>query len=38
VYGDGLIEQRGYFDLRMNFDRNILGEVSLTHLPGSSPG
>ncbi|WP_374257628.1 genomic island protein [Aquabacterium sp.] len=29
VFGDGLIEQRGYFDLRMNFDRNIKGEVDL---------
>lgn len=32
VYGDGLIEQRGYYDLRMNFDKNILGEMELTHL------
>lgn len=27
VFGDGLIEQRGYFDLRMDFDNNILGEI-----------
>jgi len=29
VYGDGLIEQRGYYDLRMNFDTNIKGEIEL---------
>lgn len=27
VYGDGLIEQRGYYDLRMDFSRNIKGEI-----------
>lgn len=32
VYGDGLIEQRGYFDLRMNFDTNMKGEIELTTL------
>lgn len=32
VCADGLIEQRGYWDVRMNFDRNILGEVDLTFL------
>lgn len=32
VCGDGLIEQRGYFDLRMNFDNNIKGEVEVDFL------
>jgi hypothetical protein len=32
VYADGLIEQRGYFDLRMNFDNNMKGEVELRTL------
>lgn len=32
VLSDGLIEQRGYFDARMNFDRNIKGEVDITVL------
>ena len=27
VYGDGLIEQRGYFDVRIAFDDNMKGEV-----------
>jgi hypothetical protein len=27
VYGDGLIQQRGYYDIRMSFEKNILGEV-----------
>lgn len=27
VFGDGLIEQRGYYDLRMSFDNNIKGEM-----------
>ena len=31
VYGDGLIEQRGYFDIRMSFDKNIKGEIIVTH-------
>lgn len=29
VFGDGLIEQRGYFDVRMNFDKNIKGEIDI---------
>ena len=32
VFGDGLIEQRGYFDLRINFDKNIKGEIDLATL------
>ena len=32
VYGDGLIEQRGYYDLRMNFDTNMKGEIELATL------
>lgn len=27
VYSDGLIEQRGYYDLRMTFDNNVKGDV-----------
>lgn len=34
VYTDGLIEQRGYFELRMNFDSNIKGDIEVaTHDP-----
>lgn len=34
VFSDGLIQQRGYFDIRMNFDRNVFGEVEVgTHDP-----
>ena len=29
IYGDGLIEQRGYYDLRMDFNKNIKGDVAL---------
>jgi hypothetical protein len=32
VYSDGLIEQRGYFDLRMDFDTNIKGDMVLSNL------
>ncbi len=32
VYGDGLIEQRGYYDLRMDFDSNIKGDMVLCNL------
>lgn len=32
VYGDGLIEQRGYFDLRMSFDKNIKGDIDISTL------
>lgn len=29
VFSDGVIQQRGYFDLRMNFDDNIKGEIAI---------
>ena len=32
VYSDGCIEQRGYYDLRVSFDRNIKGEVVIDTL------
>lgn len=32
VFGDGLIEQRGYFDVRMSFDKNMKGDVQVTTL------
>lgn len=32
VFEDGLIEDRGYFDVRMGFDENVLGEVQITTL------
>ncbi len=32
VYGDGLIQQRGYYDVRMNFDKVVSGEVKVTTL------
>lgn len=32
VFGDGLIEQRGYFDVRMSFDRNMKGDVTVFDL------
>lgn len=32
VYGDGLIQQRGYFDIRMCFDDNIKGEIQIDTL------
>ena len=32
VFSDGVIQQRGYFDLRMNFDDNILGEIAISAL------
>ena len=32
VFSDGLIEQRGYFDIRMNFDRNIKGDIEVAFL------
>lgn len=32
VFEDGLIEDRGYFDIRINFDENVLGEVKITVL------
>lgn len=32
VFGDGVIQQRGYFNLRMNFDNNIKGEIEIEFL------
>lgn len=32
VFADGLIQDRGYFDIRMNFDDSIQGEVDLDSL------
>ncbi|MDH1675829.1 genomic island protein [Comamonas aquatica] len=32
VFSDGLIQQRGYFDVRMNFDQNIHGEIQVDTL------
>ncbi len=32
VFADGLIQQRGYFDLRIEFDDNMYGDVSITSL------
>lgn len=27
VWSDGLIQQRGYFDVRMSFDKNVMGDI-----------
>lgn len=32
VCSDGMIEQRGYFEIRMDFTRNIYGEIKITEL------
>lgn len=32
VFSDGLIQQRGYFDIRMNFDRNVFGDIDVATL------
>ena len=32
VFSDGLIEQRGYYDVRVNFDSNIKGEIEIETL------
>lgn len=32
VFSDGLIEQRGYYDVRMSFDRNMKGDVDVSVL------
>ncbi len=32
VFGDGLIEQRGYYELRMDFERNFKGEIAIAAL------
>jgi len=29
VFGDGLIQQRGYYDIRMDFNDNSLGEIAI---------
>lgn len=34
VFADGLIEERGYFDVRMNFDDNIEGECEIESVDG----
>lgn len=30
VYSDGLIQQRGYYDIRMDFSKNVMGDISIT--------
>ncbi len=32
VYSDGLIEQRGYFDIRISFEKNMKGELEIETL------
>lgn len=32
VFGDGMIMQRGYYDVRISFDRNVYGEIDVTSL------
>lgn len=32
VFSDGLIEQRGYFDVRMDFNKNMKGDISIATL------
>lgn len=32
VYGDGLIEQRGYFDVRISFEKNMKGDIEVMTL------
>lgn len=32
VFSDGLIEQRGYYDVRMSFERNMKGDVDISVL------
>ena len=34
VFSDGLIEERGYYDVRMNFDDNISGECEISTVDG----
>jgi hypothetical protein len=29
VFGDGIIQQRGYFDVRVNFDKNMQGDIAI---------
>lgn len=32
VFSDGLIEQRGYYDIRIDYDNNIKGEITVSDL------
>ena len=32
VFADGIIQQRGYFDIRINFDDNMYGDIDIGHL------
>lgn len=32
VFADGLIQQRGYFDIRMDFDENVNGDIKISVL------
>ena len=32
VFSDGLIEQRGYYDIRIHYDNNIKGEIAVSDL------
>lgn len=32
VFSDGLIQQRGYFDVKMNFNENVYGDVEISTL------
>jgi len=32
VFADGIIQQRGYFDIRMDFEENLNGEIKITDL------
>jgi hypothetical protein len=32
VFEDGLIQQRGYFDIRIDFDKNMAGNIKITDL------
>jgi hypothetical protein len=34
VFADGLIEERGYYEVRMNFDKNIQGECEINTVDG----
>jgi hypothetical protein len=30
VFSDGIIQDRGYYDIRLNFDDNVFGEINIT--------
>ncbi|WP_017430794.1 portal protein [Vreelandella jeotgali] len=32
VFADGMIQDRGYFDVRVSFQENLMGDVSIKHL------